>query len=326
MNKFFLKVKNKIKSTFKEFKADYRFSFYYALLRFFQNFFSTIRMYKLSSVIRNKRYDWMISFLKNNIKKTISFNKNNNNSGVPSEEKQQIWVCWWTGEDSAPQLVKKCIKSIKNNSPKYNVNFIDKDTYTKYITIPEYMLKKINDNKMLIAHLCDYIRVSLLEKYGGIWLDATIYCTEQLPIDYFNMPVFTCKSVPTECGYLSKKRWVTFVLGGWKQNVFYKFLKDAFEEYWEKYDYAIDYLFFDALIEIARQENSTIRSLLDDIPINNLNRDDLQKAFNDNLISSEFNNIIKKDTILYKLSWREQYKLLTDDGKESIYSYFLNNN
>ena len=29
-----------------------------------------------------------------------------------------------------------------------------------------------------MAHIADFIRLSLLEKYGGIWVDASIFLTE----------------------------------------------------------------------------------------------------------------------------------------------------
>lgn len=30
-------------------------------------------------------------------------------------EKVNVWMCWWQGEDNAPDLVKKCINSVRNN-------------------------------------------------------------------------------------------------------------------------------------------------------------------------------------------------------------------
>ena len=57
--------------------------------------------------------------------------------------------------------------------------------------------------------------------------------------------------------------------------------------------------------------------------INNIHRDDLQAAFNAKLPADQFDNIIKDDTVLYKLSWRETYSLSTAEGRKSIYAHFL---
>ena len=44
---------------------------------------------------------------------------------------------------------------------------------------------------------------------------------------------------------------------------------------------------------------------------------------NEAISRKQFKEIIKPDTILYKLSWRESYSLKTIDGGASIYKYFL---
>jgi hypothetical protein len=177
---------------------------------------------------------------------------------------------------------------------------------------------------MGLAHFADYIRVALLEKYGGLWLDATMFCSSQIPESYFEMPFFTCKSEYQESRYLSHYQWVTFCLGGWKGNMFYSFLKESFEIYWKNVDYAIDYLFFDDLIYFAKEKIDAINKYLENVPINTPHRDDLQAAFNAKLPAKEFWNVIKPDTTLYKLSWRENYSLTTNDGQDTVYKYFLN--
>ena len=44
---------------------------------------------------------------------------------------------------------------------------------------------------------------------------------------------------------------------------------------------------------------------------------------NNALPATEFNSIIKDDTILYKLSWRETYKEINSEGKDTVYKHFL---
>jgi hypothetical protein len=124
------------------------------------------------------------------------------------------------------------------------------------------MLQKVADGKIGFAHLADYIRVKLLATHGGLWLDATIFCSQQIPDMCFELPLFTCKGPVRECEYVSDYRWVTFCLGGWKGNVFYRYLVDAFEQYWSKNDYAIDYLFFDHIIHLAYNQIPSIGSML----------------------------------------------------------------
>ena len=100
-------------------------------------------------------------------------------------------------------------------------------------------------------------------------------------------------------------------------------MKNAFEIYWREENTAIDYLFFDDLIYIAKENIPSIRKSLETVPINNIHRDDLQAAMNDALPAKEFWNVIRDDTSLYKLSWRETYSKMSSDGKQSVYGYFL---
>ena len=123
--------------------------------------------------------------------------------------------------------------------------------------------------------------------------------------------------------YVSKYQWVTFCLGAWKNNQFYKFVKEAFEVYWLENDAAIDYLFFDYIILLAKQNCPYIKQLMDNVPNNELHRDDLQAAMNLKLSAEHFYDVIQEDTGLYKLSWREKYSEKTEDGAMSIYAFFL---
>lgn len=238
-------------------------------------------------------------------------------------ENAPIWVCWWMGEETAPPLVQQCIKSIRRNQGDHPLCLITEKNYREYLELPTFILKKLEDGKIGLAHLSDYIRISLLEKYGGLWLDATIFCSKEISDCYFDLPFFTFKSPEKESRYLSKYRWTTFCLGGRKSNVLFQYLKAAFEYYWANAPIAIDYLFFDHLIDLGYRELPAIKHLVDNVPENNLRRDDLQAAMNARVSASEFNEIIDSDTDFYKLSWRETYELTTVDGKESIYQHVL---
>ena len=319
----FFKIKRKLKTFFKNWKADVCFSRKLARYRLLDNLFSCLRLKRISDKYFEKETQFIIDYLKKDTEDIIEKYKDADYEGVFTAN-APIWVCWWTGIDSAPQLVQQCVKSIKKNSGSHTVNFIDKDNYMNYIDIPDFIMRKQKEGKMGLAHFADYLRVSLLEKYGGLWLDATIFCSEIIPEEYFLNPFFTLKSPYRESRYVSHFQWVTFCLGGWKGNVFYSFMKEVFEQYWEKENLAIDYLFFDHLIYIARESIPSIKKHMDAVPENTPHRDDLQAAMNACLPAEGFEKIIKDDTTLYKLSWREKYSECTPAGKESVYGYFIN--
>lgn len=316
------KIKGKKNQINQFWKEDSRFSRKLAKLRKRELLFGAVRLRSLSDYYFEKRKSFILDYLFNLLNETINYYKDY----IPREEYVEnapVWVCWWDGYDAAPQLVKQCIKSVVAKAGAHPVRVISKDNYSEYVDIPEYFLLKQQNGQMGLAHFCDYLRVCLIQKYGGLWLDATIFCSDTIPQECFSTPFFTLKSEYKESRYISHYQWSGFCLGGWKNNVFFSFMKKAFEDYWSKEDYAIDYLFFDYIIYIAKEHIPEIKGCLDSVPISNPHRDDLQAAMNAALPAEQFNDVIKDDTVLYKLSWRETYSEITQDGKESVYGFFI---
>lgn len=115
-----------------------------------------------------------------------------------------------------------------------------------------------------------------------------------------------------------------FLLGWVEESRFFRYLKESFEYYWRTETSAIDYLLMDYLFETAYRNLPAVRYCMDDVMPNNLHRDDLQAAMNATLPASMWNTVLKDDTVLYKLSWRETYLLETEGREPSIFAYYLN--
>jgi hypothetical protein len=70
-----------------------------------------------------------------------------------------------------PGYIDLCINSIKFNCGKcFDIRILDNKNIYEYL--PE--LKNINLNTLNLPQKVDYYRYCLLEKYGGVWLDADI--------------------------------------------------------------------------------------------------------------------------------------------------------
>lgn len=322
MGSLFKRVSKRMHMTWTKLVSDCGFSPYLAWLRLVDELGGRIGFATAAKRAHDQKDQWIQAYLKRRLRSVLETYAADTDRGI-GQQNAPIWVCWWTGEDTAPALVKQCLRSIRAHAGTHPVCLIDRETYRQYVTIPAYMLQKVKTGQMGPAHLADYIRVSLLAERGGLWLDATMFCAADIPEEYFEMPVFTCKSETQDCGYLSKMRWVTFVLGGYAGNMFYRYLKAAFEEYWSKEKAAIDYLFFDHIIELGWNEIPAVKVALESVPLNNVHRDDLQAAMNAALSADQFDDVLCEDTVLYKLSWRETYSPVTAEGEKSVYAAFL---
>lgn len=97
-----------------------------------------------------------------------------------------IWTVWLQGEDKEPLVVRKCINSFNKHKGEYKVNLVTLDNLNQYLDIDLKIIAGFKKSVFSAAHLTDYIRMALLSKYGGVWLDATQYLTEEIPNSIWN--------------------------------------------------------------------------------------------------------------------------------------------
>lgn len=317
------RIRRRIDMTAADFRSDCRFSPKLAGLRMCANLCSRAGLSSIAQSAGRRKDDFIRSYLETTLAPVLAQYADDGETGTYSPD-APIWVCWWTGEETAPPLVKRCIRSIRENAGSHPVYLIDRDNYTDHLDIPKHILSKVEDRSMCIANFTDYLRFSLLAKHGGLWLDATIYCARPIPEALFHMPLYTCKgTLGDPSAYLSQYRWTSFCFGGHRANVMARYMQSAFDAYWRVCDSAIDYLLVDYLIDLGYRKLPAVRNLLDAIPENNLHRDDVQAAMNAALPASEFEEVLHPDTLLYKLSWREQYAEKTADGRDTVYARFI---
>lgn len=265
--------------------------------------------YKLFRRILKKKHLYMNLFFE---KEFDDFN----NTYIPSieddcEKKEYqncIWICWWQGLDNAPEIVKKCVESIKLNAGDHKVIIITEANVENYIKFPDFLKEKYFNGKITKTHLSDFLRLDLLAKYGGIWLDSTFLCVANLE-KYFQLPFWSIKRPEYRYTSVAQGYFANYSFGCNYQNRFiFSVYRDYLIEYWKRYDYMIDYLFLDYLIVMASKKHESIRSLFSSIPINNRNCDELLKCMGK--IYSEKDWVkLKMDTTLFKLTWKTNYPL-----------------
>lgn len=83
-----------------------------------------------------------------------------------------IFWGYWHDPHNIPNVVNECFISWRRNYPTYSIIIVNNNTISKYINRDE-LPNKFEEIK---AHQMrsDFIRLALLKKYGGIWIDASI--------------------------------------------------------------------------------------------------------------------------------------------------------
>lgn len=89
-----------------------------------------------------------------------------------------IWIFWYTGFDTAPKVIKKCVHSWKGKNPTWDIRLIDKSNLDNYIDSIDVPKEKYE--KLPIQKKANLIRLKLIVEYGGVWVDATLYCMKPL--------------------------------------------------------------------------------------------------------------------------------------------------
>lgn len=238
-----------------------------------------------------------------------------------------IWVCWLQGEENAPEIVKICIKSIRTRNPNHPIIVVSEQNISEYIKIPEYISQKYKEQKIPCAHYSDYIRCALLAEYGGVWMDATLFCVGELPESCFSVPFFTGIKEKT----LNLKRyrgasfglWVTFFMGSdRRKNIIFSLLRDCLADYWEKNDKVCLYSFFDFFIMFAYFKLPLIRSYIKSYKSFNTNMWKLSALMNKKFCDKKWMSL-KSRQYVFKLTYKEKWRKYTKKGEKTYFGAFI---
>lgn len=234
------------------------------------------------------------------------------------EESDKIWICWFQGIENAPELVKACYNSVLKNYKDKEIIVLTEENYKKYVDMPEHIIKKWEKGYITFAHFSDILRIELLSKYGGLWLDSTIFTTKRSELVFNeNIELFVFKQVD-----LDRKNSLSVVASNWliyanKNNNIINLTKKLLYYYWKDYNYAINYnifhIFFKLATEVYKDEWKNVPTF------NNISPHILQFELNDDFQEIRFNEI-KNMSDFHKLNWR-----IKSENKNSFYNYIVNN-
>lgn len=237
-----------------------------------------------------------------------------------TEHSNYIWQFWWQGKENVPLIVKRCMKSVQKFNPSKNIVIVDKNNIADYIDIPDFILEKYKKGIIPNAHFADYIRVALIEKYGGLWLDATVLLTKPIPEEIFEQDFFILKnklwhefdSVPSESLYkvfLKLDRNFAYYGSNWfiyahKNNLIIKLIKQILEDYWKNENKLVHYFIFHHLMSILIIKNAECRKIYENmLSLSNRKSFMLESIFHDKF-NIELYNEITENWFVHKLSYK----------------------
>lgn len=200
------------------------------------------------------------------------------------EHPKVIWWCWLQGKEQAPQIVKACFNSLMREfkvsrvqevqglNDGYEIKVIDAENRKDYIELPDYIVKKWEKKQIPPALFSDLLRLELLIKYGGTWIDSTVLCTGFKELNGLSSSSGSTSSPSVQefKRYLdadlflfqyTKQGSIPVSISNWfisacSNNEVLMVLQEMLYAYWKDYDCVLDYYIFHLFFAMISKEYS----------------------------------------------------------------------
>ena len=233
-----------------------------------------------------------------------------------------IWVCWWQGEEMMPLLPKVCLSSIRKNAGNYEVKLVSSKNYKEFVDIPQYIIDALEHKKIGLTQFSDILRFSLLSKYGGLWIDSTVFVTQEVP-DILKSDFYTIKLRDMgDCRFISRYRWASYVIGGKANDKIFTYMRDLFFEYMKCEEQIIDYFLIDYFLNLIYETDRTCQEKITAVQYNNECVFDFASHLNERYEPQKFIQL-SANTIFHKLSHKTCNIVISDDGNLTLWGYLV---
>ena len=174
----------------------------------------------------------------------------------PHVSSGKIFICWFQGMEQAPEIVKTCYASVKAALPDREIVLISQENMYDHVQFPPHVQEKIDSGIITRTHLSDLLRLELLLKYGGTWIDATVFCSGGRIPDYMlHSDLFTFQLLkPGRDGKSSViSSWFITATSG---NRILAATRHLLYEYWKKNTKLVDYFLLHDFFQMALEKYS----------------------------------------------------------------------
>ncbi|UKK56829.1 capsular polysaccharide synthesis protein [Prevotella communis] len=246
---------------------------------------------------------------------------------LPHKHPKVIWWCWLQGIENAPDIVLACYNSLVHGEwfkiNGYKVNVIDAENWKDYVELPEYIVNKWEKKQIPPALFTDLLRLQLLIKYGGTWIDSTVLCTgnvnENHNDNFLNADLFLFQYTPKGTTKdISISNWF---ISAHSNNEVLMTLRDVLFAYWKEYNCTLDYYIFHLFFAMVAQEcQEEIAAMPYGYSMNSLV---LLHHWYGTFDQKKWDKLTKK-VCFHKLAFRVDQK--TKENENNFYNYILNTN
>ena len=91
---------------------------------------------------------------------------------------RRIWTFWDAGLEAAPPLARACVGSWRRANPGWTLVALDRTSLTDYRDFANGI--DLTRRDLDVQKISNLLRLYLLTRFGGVWVDATVFCTQPL--------------------------------------------------------------------------------------------------------------------------------------------------
>lgn len=117
----------------------------------------------------------------------------------------KVWQLWFQEIEHLPRIVQVCTDSVGREFP--GRILLNRHTISQYIDVPGFVYDRVRKGHMRICHFADIVRCMLLAKYGGLWIDATVFLSSDPRALLCDREFFAFRATPENLGG-NKWRWI----------------------------------------------------------------------------------------------------------------------
>lgn len=250
-----------------------------------------------------------------------AFKNRSGQTSLKHDRSRIIWFCWLQGMEQAPALVRVCHDSLKRHLPGWEIKVIDGGNWRDFVELPEYVVRKWEKGRIPAANFSDLLRLELLIKYGGTWIDATVLCTGEpacgLPLStYLDADLFLFQYTPE--GTTKGIRISNWFITSCTNNPVLMAVREMLYAYWKDYDCTLDYYMFHLFFEmVAREYPEQIAAM----PYGSSQRSiALGRHWNEPFKQEQWDRLVRR-VAFHKLNYRVSAEV--KKNKENYYNYLI---
>lgn len=204
---------------------------------------------------------------------------------------------YWDNDDNLPPIIALCRESLHKyiDKDRFELILLNKSNYTEWVCLSQEYIKE----DISLAHFSDILRIKILEKWGGFWLDATCLLTK----DFYSETQNIRQQDQFFFTYIISRTGSWFI---WSKpnNYIISMVSEILSLWWKEKMHITNYFMFHDIVEMLYWIDPEYRKNWDSMQlIHPRNALALLKDYHNDISQDKMNKLLE-DSFVHKLTYK----------------------